>query len=60
MSRGTVIVQDEATSQCFSMPASAIRTGAIDYILPLGEIGPAVVWLTREQQKLPGHQFPVP
>ena len=42
---GTVIVQDEATSQCFSMPASAIRTGAVDYILPLGEIGPAVLRL---------------
>ena len=47
---GTVIVQDEATSQCFSMPASAIRTGAVDYILPLGEIGPAVVRLTRSSR----------
>jgi two-component system chemotaxis response regulator CheB len=47
---GTVIVQDEATSQCFSMPASAISTGAVDYILPLGDIGPAVVRLTKSSR----------
>jgi two-component system chemotaxis response regulator CheB len=48
---GTVIVQDEASSQCFSMPESAIRTGAVDYILPIEKIGPALVRLTGESQK---------
>lgn len=47
---GTVIVQDEATSQCFSMPASAIRTGAVDYILPIQEIGPMLVKLAADQE----------
>ena len=39
---GVVIAQDEATSECFSMPKSAIHTGCVDYILPLNEIGPAL------------------
>jgi two-component system chemotaxis response regulator CheB len=42
---GTVIAQDEATSRCFSMPASAIKTGVVDYVLPLEKIGPVVVEL---------------
>lgn len=36
---GTVIVQDEATSECFSMPQSAINTGKVDFVLPLNAIG---------------------
>ena len=44
---GTVIAQNEATSQFFGMPASAIGTGAVDYVLPLEEIGPALCRLTR-------------
>ena len=44
---GTVIAQDRATSENFGMPGSAIRTGAVDYILPLEEIGPTIVRLTR-------------
>jgi len=31
---GTVIAQDEATSQQWSMPRMAIRTGAVDLVLP--------------------------
>jgi two-component system, chemotaxis family, protein-glutamate methylesterase/glutaminase len=45
---GTVIAQDRATSENFGMPGSAIRTGAVDYILPLEEIGPTIVRLTRD------------
>jgi two-component system chemotaxis response regulator CheB len=45
---GTVIAQDRATSDHFGMPGSAIRTGAVDYILPLEEIGPTIVRLTRD------------
>ena len=36
---GTVIAQDEATSEWFSMPRSAIATGAVDFVLPLDRIG---------------------
>jgi two-component system, chemotaxis family, protein-glutamate methylesterase/glutaminase len=39
---GTVIAQNEAMSQNFIMPKSAIDTGDVDYILPISEIGPAL------------------
>ena len=42
---GTVIVQDEKTSEFNAMPAAAIRTGAVDFVLPLDEIAPALVTL---------------
>lgn len=42
---GTVIVQDEASSEFFGMPGSAIKTGTVDFVLPLDEIGPALVTL---------------
>jgi two-component system chemotaxis response regulator CheB len=38
-----VIAQDKATSEFFSMPESAIKTGCVDYVLPLDRIGPALV-----------------
>ena len=40
---GTVIVQNEATSEHFSMPHSAIESGAVDIVLPLNEIAAALV-----------------
>lgn len=42
---GTVIVQDEETSQFFGMPSAAIKTGAVDFVLPLPEIASALVRL---------------
>ena len=42
---GTVIVQDEATSQFFGMPSAAIKTGDVDFVLSLEEIGPALAVL---------------
>jgi two-component system, chemotaxis family, protein-glutamate methylesterase/glutaminase len=39
---GTVIVQDEKTSQFFGMPGAAQQTGLVDFILPLPEIAPAL------------------
>jgi two-component system chemotaxis response regulator CheB len=42
---GITIAQDEETSEQFGMPESAIKTGAIDMILPLQEIGPALIRL---------------
>ena len=35
---GQVIAQDRPTSQDFSMPETSIRTGEVDFILPLNEI----------------------
>jgi two-component system chemotaxis response regulator CheB len=42
---GTVIAQDEATCEFFGMPGAAIRTGQVDFVLPLGEISAALVSL---------------
>jgi two-component system chemotaxis response regulator CheB len=42
---GTVIVQDEASSEFFGMPAAAINTGDVDFVLPLDEIASALVTL---------------
>ena len=45
---GTVIVQDEKTSEFFGMPAAAIHTGNVDFILPLDEIASALVILVMK------------
>lgn len=42
---GIVLAQDKATSEFSGMPDSAIGTGAVDLVLPLGEIGPELVRL---------------
>src|SRR5262245_3630264 len=44
---GTVIVQDEASSEFFGMPREALRTGLVDRVLPLDAIAPALVELTQ-------------
>ena len=42
---GTVIAQDEASSEFFGMPSAAIKTGAVDHVLPLEDIAPRLVML---------------
>ncbi|HET7338639.1 MAG TPA: chemotaxis protein CheB [Candidatus Dormibacteraeota bacterium] len=42
---GTVIVQDEATSEFFGMPSAAIRTGSVDFVLSIDEIPGALTTL---------------
>ena len=44
---GTVIVQDRETSESPWMPLSAISTGMVDYIRPLGGIAPLLLALAR-------------
>ncbi|HJR16355.1 MAG TPA: chemotaxis protein CheB [Gemmatimonadales bacterium] len=39
---GTVLVQDEATSEFFGMPGAAALAGEVDQILPLDQIAPAL------------------
>ncbi len=46
---GTVLAQDEATSEFFGMPSAAIKTGAVDFILPLDEIAPKLVTLVAAE-----------
>ena len=41
------VAQDQATSVVFGMPREAIRLGAAEHVLPLPEIGPALVRMTR-------------
>ncbi len=42
---GTVVAQDEASSEFFGMPSAAIKTGAVDFILPLDDIAAKLVSL---------------
>ena len=47
---GTVVVQDQGSSEFFGMPHAAINTGAVDFVLPLEEIAPALVTLSTSGQ----------
>ena len=42
---GKVIAQDRTTSENFSMPETSIKTGDVDFVLPLDEIGPKLIEL---------------
>lgn len=44
---GTVLAQDEKTSEYFGMPGAAIATGCVDFVLPLEEISGALMKLLR-------------
>jgi two-component system chemotaxis response regulator CheB len=46
---GTVIVQDEETSQFYGMPDAAQKTGMVDFVLPLAEIAPALITLVTQK-----------
>ena len=39
---GTIFAQDEASSEYFGMPSSAIETGLVDTVLPLDRIASAL------------------
>ena len=44
---GTVLAQDEPSSEFFGMPHAAIQTGCVDFVLALGEIPGALVTLVQ-------------
>jgi two-component system, chemotaxis family, protein-glutamate methylesterase/glutaminase len=44
---GITIAQAEESCEFFGMPGSAIQTGCISYVIPLGEIAPALVNLVN-------------
>lgn len=45
------IAQDEATCVIYGMPKAAVATGAIDFILPLNEIGQKIMNLAEVKSK---------
>jgi len=45
---GKALAQDQATSECFGMPESAIATGSIDWVLPLDKIAATLMNLLTE------------
>ena len=47
---GKVIAQDQATSKVWGMPAAAIATGCVDWVLPLDKIGKAITQLVVHGQ----------
>jgi len=44
---GIVIAQDEASSEHWDMPEAAVKSGVVDYVLPIVDIGPALNALVR-------------
>jgi two-component system chemotaxis response regulator CheB len=48
---GKVIAQDQPTSQDFSMPETSIKTGDVDFILPLDEIAPKLIELVGADKR---------
>lgn len=42
---GTVIVEDQNTAEFSGMPQAAVRTGSVDFVLPLPEVAPALITL---------------
>lgn len=50
---GIVIAQDPEQAQYGSMPLSAIRTGSVDYVLPLDAIAPMLVSLSNANDVTP-------
>jgi len=48
---GTVIAQDESSSEFFSMPSAAIKTGVVDFVLSLEEIPGALATLVAGEAR---------
>ena len=44
---GIAIAQDQATADFFAMPEAAIKTGAVDFVLPLDAIASTLIQLTN-------------
>ncbi len=52
-SGGFTIAQDEATSVVYGMPKAALEMGAVDSVLSIDEIGPALVRATQKNTSTP-------
>jgi two-component system chemotaxis response regulator CheB len=51
---GIVIAQDKASSEHWDMPEAAVRSGAVDYVLPIVDIAPALNALVHGQPVVGG------
>ncbi|MEO0350724.1 MAG: chemotaxis protein CheB [Cyanobacteria bacterium P01_A01_bin.15] len=49
---GTVIVEDQDTAEFSGMPQTAIKTGFVDFVLPLAEITPALITLVTTRDSI--------
>jgi two-component system chemotaxis response regulator CheB len=49
---GVIFVQDEASSVVWGMPGFVARAGLAERVLPLGEMGPALVGRTRRNEPI--------
>ena len=54
---GSVLVQDEASSVVWGMPGAVVAAGLAPTVLPLHQIGPAIVERVRRR---PGRARPCP
>jgi two-component system, chemotaxis family, protein-glutamate methylesterase/glutaminase len=55
---GTAIVQDPADAEAPSMPAHAAAQVAVDHCVPLSELGPLLVRLTKEARQREARAMP--
>ncbi|MGH7803682.1 MAG: chemotaxis protein CheB [Candidatus Binatia bacterium] len=46
---GTVIAEDQRTAEFSGMPHAAFATGSVDFVLPLDDIGAALVTLVKRE-----------
>ena len=49
---GVTIAQDKKTSESFGMPEAAISAGAVDFVLPVQDIGPAIIKLITTRKSI--------
>jgi two-component system, chemotaxis family, protein-glutamate methylesterase/glutaminase len=57
---GRVLVQDQATAECFGMPGAAIATGCADFVLPVEILASALVALVMTPGAAAWLRVPVP
>jgi two-component system chemotaxis response regulator CheB len=57
---GLAVVQDPADAEFSSMPESALRAVAVDYVLPLAHMGPVLVQLVDPARTVPPEERHIP
>jgi two-component system chemotaxis response regulator CheB len=57
---GLAVVQDPADAEYSSMPESALRAVAVDYVLPLAQMGTQLVQLVNPARTVPPEKLTIP
>ncbi|MBW3127420.1 chemotaxis protein CheB [Hymenobacter profundi] len=57
---GTAVVQDPADAEFASMPESALRHVAVDYVVPMSQMGALLMDLVGQQVSKPEHRPHIP